>query len=311
MMPALIIAFINYEAVKRRLEELRAFGIHDIYVYVDGYNHDGNIQRLQQRKRLIEMLEKELSLSRLLKVHFCETNTGVGIAVPAAVDWFFQNVEYGMILEDDCILLPNRTSVLLNAKDMVDKDQKIIVCLSQPMNNSDLLSAQRNNLFVSSVFFTSWGWITNRITWTSIGLREIQLSEVFAASVIPTRLSVSQRLWLQISWIDIWLSLRANQQRLWAFRFTIMVILNKITVVYPLIKTVQHSPGVDATNVKLLPKWDLGIEDTAYIDRTDLRYEVLNFPNLDAYICNTIQGGTFRSLIVRVLFRIAKKLRIK
>lgn len=311
MIPALIIAYANYEAVKRRLEELRAFGIHDIYIYVDGFNHDGNIQRLHQRTQLIEMLENELSSSMLSKVHICETNGGVGITVPAAVDWFFQNVEYGMILEDDCMLLPNRKSVVLNAKDMVDKYQNIVVCLSQPMNNSNLLSSQKNNVFIRSVFFTSWGWISNQTTWKSIGLREIKLSEVLESSASPTMLSFSQRLWLRISWFDIWLSLRTNQQRLWAFRCTILIITKNITVVYPLIKTVQHSPSVAATNVKQLPKWDLRIEDSMYIDRTDLEYEVLNLPNLDSYICNTIQGGTFRSLTVRVLYRIAKKVGLR
>lgn len=310
MMPALIIAFINYEAVKMRLEELRAFGIHEIYIYVDGYNHDGDIQRLQQRKRLIEMLEKELTLSRLSKVYFCETNTGVGIAVPAAVDWFFQNVEYGMILEDDCSLLPHAREILgdINAEksSLVDA----IVCLSNPLPITLSHSDDIQILFIESQLFTSWGWICYRKTWERIELRNISLMQVIQAALGVHNISRIVKFWLCLSWIDIWFSLRQNQNRLWAFRFTVLSILAGVQIHYPAIKTVQHLPSLNGTNVRAIPEWDnQGIESVrSFADQPPSRIQ--NSRLLDNYLVKNIQGASFISFSTRFAYRLVRKVKI-
>jgi hypothetical protein len=120
-----------------------------------------------------------------------------------------------------------------------------------------------------------------------------------------------ERFCLLASWVDIWFSLRANQHRLWAFRFTILIILKKISVVYPAIKTVQHTPRFDGTNVQRRPKWDLEIQNLEKSNCADLKPQILNHTNLNKYIGRNIQGATVGSIGLRLLFRISKKVKIR
>jgi hypothetical protein len=57
--------------------------------------------------RLIEqtkaVIEKEIDWDCELKLLYREKNLGCAIGVSSAITWFFENVEEGIILEDDCI----------------------------------------------------------------------------------------------------------------------------------------------------------------------------------------------------------------
>ena len=309
MIPALIIAHANYEAVKKRLTELRSFEIHEIFIYVDGYNDDGNIQRLHQRTQLIEMLEKELSLSKLSRVHFCETNTGVGIAVPSAVDWFFQNVDCGLILEDDCSLQPYAEVFLSQCKQFITTNPNSIVCLSNPnLSMSRFLHASEMTLIPSN-FFSSWGWVCHRETWERVSIRKIELLEVLSAVRRSNDISRLDQFWLTLSWMDIWSTLRANQFRLCAFRFTILLITSGVQIYYPSIKLVQHSPNEGSTNVFIQPIWDEGQNLECVPRVSSQNYTVFDRNLLDQYIARNVQGAEFLGLLVRLTHRLVKKMK--
>ena len=311
MIPALVIAHSNYTAVKKRLEELRIYGIHEIYIYVDGYNHDGNIQKLHQRTQLIEMLENELSLSKLSKVHFCETNTGVGIAVPTAVDWFFQNVEYGIILEDDCSLLPHTKEFFEDFNAEKTSIIDAVVCLSNPLPINLSHSDNIQSAFIESRLFTSWGWICSRRTWERVELKNVDLKQAIKAALVVRNISRTRSFWLCLSWIDIWFSLRKNQNRLWAFRFTVLLILSGVKIQYPVIKTVQHVPSLNGTNVHAIPEWDNQEMYSAQHFANLSPSRIQNSKLLDTYLAKNIQGASFISLLTRFAYRVLRKVKIK
>ena len=311
MLPALIIGHANCETVKKRVEELRAIGIHEIFVYVDGYNFNGHINMLQQRTELIEMLEKEMSLAKLSGVYFCETNSGVGIAVPAAVDWFFQKVDFGLILEDDCSLLPHAKKTLdyFNSSNPLLNDS--VICLSSPLSTT-LKSSEIDKIdFIESQFFTSWGWICLRETWERIALRKISLIEVLNAAFLINNITWKSKFWLCLSWSDIWFSLKKNQRRLWAFRFTILLILSGVKIYYPASKAVQHIPNEYGTNVRAIPEWDNHESKIIRPLKNLTSSEIQISKSLDVYLVKTIQGASFISLFTRFAFKFARKVKIR
>lgn len=308
MLPALIIAHTNGEAVHDRLKELRSFGIQTIFIFVDGYRFDGNLEKQKQRELLEKLLEDQTNSTEPVEIFFSDSNLGVGIAIPTAVDWFFSNVEYGLILEDDCSLLSHGMNILTQAKSLVDTTSDVIVCLSTPTRIS---LHKSENAFLRSSFFTSWGWITNRSTWVNVSLREVNFKEVIEAALAATALSKKEVFWLAISWADIWFSLRKNQERLWAFRFTVLTVLNRVLVAYPPVKIVQHSPRFDGTNIQRLPDWDSKIEFPIMVETEFLSLEIKDFPQLDKYICRNIQGASFTGIFKRWAYRLAKKAKLR
>jgi hypothetical protein len=310
-MPALVITHTDCEAVKERLRELRNHGINQIYIFVDGYNNNQNPDNFIQRTNLIEMLKSELRMCNDLEIYFSKSNLGVGIAIPTAVNWFFRKIEYGLVLEDDCSVLPFAQQVLDYIEQNVDCLNDSVVCLSSPILRSKNQSEVDPIELIDSQLFTSWGWICHRKTWQRIALREINLFEVCKAAFRVRNTSRIVNFWLCLSWSDIWLSLRKHQNKLWAFRFTILLILLNVRIYYPNGKGVQHSPGSSGTNVKRLPAWDHPEAGLDYLMSSEDSLQIPTANSLNVYLSKNVQGASFVGLATRFLFKVAKKLGIK
>ncbi len=89
-------------------------------------------------------------------------NLGCRVAVSSAIDWFFENVDEGIILEDDC--LPNQ-SFFRFCQEMLQKyrdDERIM-----QISGSNLLGQKTFN---ASYYFSKlndiWGWATWRSAWS-------------------------------------------------------------------------------------------------------------------------------------------------
>lgn len=97
-LPALIIAYSRPDGVAEILKTLVSYGIEDIYISIDGpkNNHD-TINQDEIVRNANEFLKGKT------KIHITRQSKNLGAAagVLAAVDWFFENEEMGIIIEDD------------------------------------------------------------------------------------------------------------------------------------------------------------------------------------------------------------------
>jgi hypothetical protein len=96
-----------------------------------------------------------------VKTLFREQNLGCGKAVSGALDWFFEQNEMGIILEDDCLPDPsffNYCEVLLEKYKNDDRISTIGASNYQIKNNT-------SNSFYFSIYTHIWGWATWRRTW--------------------------------------------------------------------------------------------------------------------------------------------------
>ena len=71
------------------------------FIAVDGPRPDrkGEIQKCQKAREIATSIDWNCEVKTL----FRDKNLGCKIAVSSAIDWFFENVEEGIILEDDCL----------------------------------------------------------------------------------------------------------------------------------------------------------------------------------------------------------------
>jgi hypothetical protein len=97
-----------------------------------------------------------------VKTRYLEINLGCGKAMSQAITWFFEQVEYGVILEDDCLpedsFFPYCEALLHYYKD----DPRIGV-----INGNSFLpeSTQIPNSYYFSRFPHIWGWASWRRVW--------------------------------------------------------------------------------------------------------------------------------------------------
>lgn len=105
--PVLLIAFNRPDHTKRVLEVILAAKPQDLYVFQDGAR-DGNMYDEKNCKDVHDVI-MELTEGNPVRLHtfFSDKNLGCGPGPASALNWFFENEEMGIILEDDAIPHPD------------------------------------------------------------------------------------------------------------------------------------------------------------------------------------------------------------
>jgi hypothetical protein len=98
--PLLFLVFNRLDTTKKVFEEIRRAKPNKLYVAADGPRNDQEKDKTDAvRKYILENIDWKCKVKTL----FREKNLGCKYAVSGAIDWFFNNEEMGMILEDDCL----------------------------------------------------------------------------------------------------------------------------------------------------------------------------------------------------------------
>ena len=98
----LFLIFNRPDVTKRVFEAIRQAKPPRLYVAADGPRKDkeGEAEVVQKvRKLVMDNIDWDCEVKTL----FREKNLGCKYAVSGAIDWFFENEEMGIILEDDCL----------------------------------------------------------------------------------------------------------------------------------------------------------------------------------------------------------------
>lgn len=98
--PVLILAHRRSNEFKQVLGRVLEHQPESLYISCDGPRNSDEKREQDQMRKIIR--ESEISVP--FKVRFLERNIGLRLAVLSGVDWFFENVPFGIVLEDD--LLP-------------------------------------------------------------------------------------------------------------------------------------------------------------------------------------------------------------
>jgi hypothetical protein len=159
--PVLFLIFNRPNTTKKVFEEIRKAKPRELFVASDGHrkNKEGEKEIVEKtRKMVIDMINWDCEVKTL----FREKNLGCKYAVSGAIDWFFKNVEEGIILEDDC--LPSQ-SFFWYCQELLEKyrNDKRIMCIS----GNCFFDQNKFNDF--SYYFISlpliWGWATWKRAW--------------------------------------------------------------------------------------------------------------------------------------------------
>ena len=103
--PVLLIVFNRIDTIKRTLEAVARAAPRRIFVAADG-PRDHVPGEAEKCREVRDYVLSHIGWDCELKTRFLDRNAGCRRAVSGAVDWFFSEVEEGIVLEDDC--LPGR-----------------------------------------------------------------------------------------------------------------------------------------------------------------------------------------------------------
>lgn len=161
--PVLFLVFNRPDTTKRVFEEIRKARPKQLFIAADGPR---NSEEKKKTDAIRKGILKDIDWPCKVKTLFRNNNLGCKYAVSGAIDWFFENVEQGIILEDDC--LPSQSFFRL-CQELLEKykDDERIMHLSGTNVNS---ISPINESYFFAYNYNVWGWATWRRAWKKYDL---------------------------------------------------------------------------------------------------------------------------------------------
>jgi hypothetical protein len=159
-MPILIIAFNRPELLKNLLKSLKTYKPKKIYFACDG-PRIGNKLDYEKCKKIKEIVETELSWECQVFKKIQNENIGVKLNINSALDWFFEEEEMGIIIEDDC---DPSESFFYFCEELLTKykDEKKVKIISGNYYHGNII--EKDSYYFSKCPGTH-GWATWRRVW--------------------------------------------------------------------------------------------------------------------------------------------------
>lgn len=100
--PVLFLVFNRLDTTKQVFEAIRQAKPPRLYVAADGAREEKKGEE-QKVKAVREYILNNIDWNCEVKTLFRDKNLGCKYAVSGSINWFFENEEMGIILEDDCL----------------------------------------------------------------------------------------------------------------------------------------------------------------------------------------------------------------
>ncbi len=164
--PILVTGFNRPDLLDLVLQKLRFLGCTNVFISIDGPR--ATVSSDNYRVLECKEIAKRFNTNFPERNRLLETNLGCGLAMKSAIDWFFSNVEAGIIIEDD---IEFGLSFLMTM-DFLLSELKNDLSIGSVTGLNPISAYLPHVLqmpdinFISHRFFSSWGWATWRDRWS-------------------------------------------------------------------------------------------------------------------------------------------------
>ena len=185
--PILFIIFNRFQTTEKVFETIRKYQPRELFIAADGPRKDkpGEKERCEEVKKIVENIDWLCDVKKLYR----KNNLGCKLAVSGAIDWFFENVEKGIILEDDC--LPS-TSFFRFCEEMLEKyknDERIFT-----ISGDKFICGKVPDSYYFSRYVHLWGWATWRRAWKKYDVNMNNLKDISEIN-IPNNTFLERPFW--------------------------------------------------------------------------------------------------------------------
>jgi hypothetical protein len=165
---------------------------------------------------------------------FRESNLGCKVAVSQAVTWFFERVDAGIILEDDCMAHPTFFPYAAELLERFRDDERVFMISG---DNFQLGRRRTEYSYYFSRYTHIWGWATWRRAWAHYDHAMSLWPEIrdggWLEDVLGKRLAAEY-------WRRIFDETHAERNTSWAYRWTFSAWVNGALTVLPNVNLVSN-----------------------------------------------------------------------
>jgi hypothetical protein len=295
--PILFLVFKRPSTTRKVFNVIKKIEPKYLYVAADGprEHKEGEKEKCEEVRAIV----KEIDWDCELKTLFRDKNLGTKIAVSSAIDWFFENVSEGIILEDDCVpsltFFPYCEGLLTKYRD----DDRVMTISGDASVFKNRFDNSKYSYFFSHYTLT-WGWATWKRAWSTY---DVDLKDWNEVKKDKNSFPVLKNRYQRKYWFMMFDRMYINGMDAWDYQWTYNSLINNGLTIIPksnLILNIGYGP--DATNY--YGKKDYRIEFPIKEIDFPLVHNTINDKNIDK-IDMIIEKNTFyvyRSFI-RSFFR--------
>ena len=248
--PVLLITFNRPEHTRRVLEAIMASHPLDLYVFQDGAREDNenDAKKCAEVRCAVEELTKDTNV--VLHTLYSEKNLGCGAGPMTGISWFFNQVEKGIVMEDDCLPHPDFFGYCEELLERYKDDEKVLFINSTLYDDRWKCDAS----YDFSRYMVTGAWAGWRRTWQGFDLDLKDLDALaFRKHVLRLTGNRAEANW----WFSIVKEIQQDERKksYWDYQMQIHLFRNSALTIHPKVNLVSNI-GFDGAGTHTLSNND-------------------------------------------------------
>lgn len=290
--PILFIVFNRPDTSKRVFEAIRKIKPAKLYIAADGprSHKEGEAELCEATRKVTENIDWPCEVKR----KYSNQNLGCKRGVSSAINWYFDNVELGIILEDDCLPDP---SFFTFCQELLEKYKNVDHVKMISGDNFQFGKKYGDASYYFSNFPHIWGWATWRRVWNEYDI-EMKNYPEFKKNNKISQIFKDKK--IQKYWLNLFDKLYENKIDTWDGQLVYSIYDNNGLSILP--------------NVNLIT--NIGFGGNATHTKTDSIFSEIPTDTIETIIhpkeitVNEEADAKYRALIIKNIFaRILRRLR--
>jgi len=230
--PVLFLIFNRPDTTQKVFDAIKKAKPKQLFVAADGPREgkEGEKDKCEQARKVIEQIDWDCKVKTL----FRDKNLGCKVAVSSAIDWFFENVKEGIILEDDC--LPSQ-SFFWFCRELLEhyRDDTRIMTISG--DNFQFDRKRGDGSYYFSKYPHIWGWATWRRAWKHYDINMKNFEEFKKEAQINNIFPIKQQ---QKYWTKIFQTVYEEKIDTWDYQWAYTCFINNGLCIMPNVNLVSN-----------------------------------------------------------------------
>lgn len=193
--PVLFLIFNRFETARKVFEKIKEYQPNQLFISSDGprAEKEGEIEIVNNiRSYILAQVDWDCEIKTL----FHDKNLGCGMGPCSAISWFFEHVEKGIILEDDCLPSSSFFTFCHEMLHYYANDERIFEISG---NNVQGGKIRGNGSYYFSRYGGIWGWASWARAWNKFDYRMSLFDKFYSQEKIKSLFSDTeqQRFWIE------------------------------------------------------------------------------------------------------------------
>ena len=243
--PILLIIWRRPQETIKVINSLSKIKPKKLFISCDGPRLENREEKLKV-KRTQEVCKEYINWDCELKWQISNKNLGCKIGVVSAINWFFSNVQEGIILEDDIVAHPDFFPFCENLLQKYRKDKRVW-CISGSNNQDNIIRGEGSYYFGKIPLI--WGWATWKNRWEEYDVEINDWPQIKSSNMLS---NIFEDQVEKEYWINIWDNFyKTGKPDTWDYSWVLSCLINNALIAIPnqnLINNIGFNS--DATHTK-------------------------------------------------------------